>query len=827
MKWNSAWSRGCIIAVAGIMVLLLAGQATAAPPIVKTVPWVATNPLVPHDTYLDKTIILKGTTDVSGANIQYTWDFGDGSPVSTGTVTNPYVVQATHAYTAPAVVGTVFTARLTIQNTTTGETGSKEYYVAVRERTLPVEVNIAIDDGLWYLHKTQRRTASGGIDYGDWLSGDSYTTLVYYGLTAANTNAFEANGHLETGSVDNPYTETVARALKSCFSFLTTIAIGNQTNPLGTFSPDSNGNGYGVFVNQSYPYYQGGMFMDAIVASGTPNAVTSTGPAPSGANPGILGRTYKNIVQDMADAYSYAQYDSTGGGGWRYSTNEFPDNSACQWAAIGLIAAQRGWGVVVPSIVKNWNLNWIGYSQAASGAFGYTQAGYYPWGPYALTPSGMVQLAMDGVGRGDARWDKAETFMRDNFGNGGGAYSAVRDYYYGLFSFVKALLLHDSNGDGIAEPIHLLQSATPGVAPVDWYSAQVATGDPLDGVARTLVGDQNPSGFWYGHNYEGNQYRFETAWALIMLNKTIFESGAPVAVAEAVPNPGVVGQMITLKGSSSFHQDPALIIDSWEWDLDNDGTFDVSGPIVTTVFGAIDDYPVTLRVTDDGSPERSATTTITVRITTPPIAPTADAGGPYSFCPLAMPWFLDGTQTVNPDEGDHQAGYPGDTIQEYAWDLDGDGQYDDAFGPQPDVTAYFSAKPAGAYLIQLRVTDTTSTSFPGSGYPDLTDTDSAEVYVREGSDQACSCVTDLVARGRVNQVQLAWTHIGASKYAIYRGTINGGPYLKIGETNSTYSTYIDPPPIPYGTYYYVVRPVAINGIEVCQSNQAVVTLRPR
>lgn len=296
--------------VAGAIALAMAAlgvvsvPAYAAPPVVKTVPWVATNPLIPHSTYSGKSIRLKGTADVQGTNIQYTWDFGDGSPVASGIVSNRYAIEASHAYTGAS--GTVFTARLTVQHTSTGESASKPYYVQIQERSLDVEVNIAIDEGLWYLHKSQRRFTDSGGDKGDWLSGCSYACSGYYGLSATNVNAFEVNGHLEAGSADNPYTETVARAMRRLFEFLVTTSIpASQTNGLGTFSPDANGNGYGVFVSQSYPYYQGGMFMDAIVASGTPDAVTTTGEVPAGADPGVRGRTYRSIVQDMADAYSY------------------------------------------------------------------------------------------------------------------------------------------------------------------------------------------------------------------------------------------------------------------------------------------------------------------------------------------------------------------------------------------------------------------------------------------------------------------------------------------------------------------------------------------
>ena len=76
-----------------------------------------------------------------------------------------------------------------------------------------------------------------------------------------------------------------------------------------------------------------------------------------------------------------------------------------------------------------------------------------------------------------------------------------------------------------------------------------------------------------------------------------------------------------------IHLDPAKTIVKWEWDLDRYGTYDISltGPVVTTSFPTMNNYPVGLRVTDSAG--TTATTTVTVLITTPPIAPRADAGG--------------------------------------------------------------------------------------------------------------------------------------------------------------------------------------------------------
>jgi hypothetical protein len=315
-----------------------------------------------------------------------------------------------------------------------------------------------------------------------------------------------------------------------------------------------------------------------------------------------------------------------------------------------------------------------------------------------------------------------------------------------------------------------------------------------------------------------------------MLHRSLFTAGSPVAVAAATPNPAVVGQVITLDGSGSFHQDAGRQIVQWQWDLDYDGQYDDATGVTTTVsFSALGTYTVALRVVDDAAAPASDTTTLNIVVSTPPVAPTADANGPYSFCPAAQPWFLDATGSVNPDNGRSEPGQPGDFIKEYAWDLDGNGQYNDALGAQPDVTAFFTGKGVGSYLIQLRVTDNTATSFPSSGMGDLSDTDSAVVVVRSDTDPVCvACITDLTARAKPTKAELRWTPmVGPAGYNIYRGTIAGGPYLKIGEVGAGVGFYLAQNLVNNTTYYFVVRPKQANTVEICQSNEASATPRVR
>jgi hypothetical protein len=168
----------------------------------------------------------------------------------------------------------------------------------------------------------------------------------------------------------------------------------------------------------------------------------------------------------------------------------------------------------------------------------------------------MVQMALDGIGRTnntkfgnpsnapDQRFNNSETYYADNFCNStsNGAYYAPRAYSYGMFSFTKSMLLHDPGG--VLTPIQYLRTETPGVFPgnpttgvpvneLDWYNAvSPANGgsDPCDGVAQTLVSLQESPGYgtadghWYGNDYDGAQYNYETAWSIIMLNKTVFVS---------------------------------------------------------------------------------------------------------------------------------------------------------------------------------------------------------------------------------------------------------------------------------------------------------------
>jgi len=638
-------------------------------PAVAAVPWAFSGGIeIPHDTWSGKEITLKAVAWTKRTPISYTWDFGDGSAPVTGTTSNPYIdIQTKHTYNG--VEGAPFIATVTVTDAD-GNTGSDQYLVRIRAQSQDIEINIAIDNGLWYLHRQQLRSTSGGALFGSW----QYSSYINH-ITGSSVQAFEINGHQQLGDVrKDPYVETVGRGLNTLFSRLNTQAISAQT----AGNPDSNANGIGLTVNGGRPIYEGGMVMDGIASSNSPTVFADAGSGD------VRHRTYHDILQDMIDQYSWGQYDhATVGGGWRYSWNQHPDNSAAQWPAIGVLAARQTFGIDFPQWVMDENDRWLTYSYNGSG-FGYTGQG----AGQAQTPSGMIQLAMNSSDRDDPRWVTAETLISNNWNSwySNAATTRFRNYY-ALFALTKTMRV------AVPSPvINLRGGSNDGL---DWFK------HPTRGVASTLVEDSFASsdGSFSGSGSWVNQPT-RSAWGVIMLSQSLFVQ-PPVADAGSDRVWGVDAPL-TLDGSGSFHLDPFRDIVTYEWDLDGDGVFDTTGTSPTAVHTwSTVDYPeatlprnitVTLRVTDNNDPTISDTDTVVITIAIPPHPPIADANGPYN-CTLGLPCVLDGSGSFDID--------PTDFITSWEWDLDGDFVYDDATGENPSVTF---TQP-GSFNVGLRVVD--------------------------------------------------------------------------------------------------------------------------
>ena len=166
---------------------------------------------------------------------------------------------------------------------------------------------------------------------------------------------------------------------------------------------------------------------------------------------------------------------------------------------------------------------------------------------------------------------------------------------------------------------------------------------------------------------------------------TVRINAAPVArIGRNVTVPNV-GQSVRFDGSAST-DDAALLNSSYEWDFDNNGSFEQVGEAVQRSFATPGNKTVRLRVTDPLG--RADTATATVHVNFPPVAS-------FLFAPRVprVNEVIDFT-SVSDD--------PDDPIALMEWDLDGDGQFDDGRGN----TAARAFPTSGNHVVRLRVRDT-------------------------------------------------------------------------------------------------------------------------
>jgi PKD repeat protein len=142
---------------------------------------------------------------------------------------------------------------------------------------------------------------------------------------------------------------------------------------------------------------------------------------------------------------------------------------------------------------------------------------------------------------------------------------------------------------------------------------------------------------------------------------------APDAPANQPPTAGIVTPVggeensnITLSGAAS--SDPNNDITTYLWDLNNDGDYDDDDDAtgLTTNFSRDlpGNYTVRLKVIDSANQQSTTTATVTVA----DVAPTANAGGPYSV--------TEGSPLTLHGSGSNTSG---DAVTTYEWDLNYNG----------------------------------------------------------------------------------------------------------------------------------------------------------
>ena len=177
---------------------------------------------------------------------------------------------------------------------------------------------------------------------------------------------------------------------------------------------------------------------------------------------------------------------------------------------------------------------------------------------------------------------------------------------------------------------------------------------------------------------------------------------APLAVAEAaeftfVPQTPLAGQAVTFTATDVRAQDTVT------WDFENDGLIDAAGTTVSHVYSTAGQRTVRMRVTRPGGQTDDKIRTIVVAAAPdPPPPPPPPPAAPANRPPVASFTFYP-REPVAGDTAEFVSTSfdPESPIATHTWDLDGDGQFDDATG----VSARRSFTTAGQHTVALRVTD--------------------------------------------------------------------------------------------------------------------------
>jgi hypothetical protein len=281
----------------------------------------------------------------------------------------------------------------------------------------------------------------------------------------------------------------------------------------------------------------------------------------------VAGMTYKEVMRDVVDWFSYAQVEPNRGvyrGGWRYYANEgTSDNSTAQWGALPMLYADS-WGLDVPDYVANELELWTNYVQnPAGGTPSYRDggSGYSSPDSYvnmSKTGGMLLQFAVEGKGLSDPtvqaalnymdstdtydHWNQYALYSGDQWygGNFGNPY-AMWAAYKGLATYGGLVWndngTSDTSDDFLVGNPGLISTATGGITiGQNWATQTSLAGDWYSQYCDFLLNDptygQNADGSWNGYAHWTGA--MAAGWNINILNAT----GAPEPVIDPIPAPG-------------------------------------------------------------------------------------------------------------------------------------------------------------------------------------------------------------------------------------------------------------------------------------------------
>jgi hypothetical protein len=392
-----------------------------------------------------------------------------------------------------------------------------------------------------------------------------------------------------------------------------------------------------------------------------------------------------------------------GAGGWRYSSNySDSDNSVTQWPVLALAEAENRWDIRVnPEVINMLNL-WLDYSQCSNGAFGYTGGDSAGWCNYPKAAAGLIMQHFGGKDISDTKVQSVLNYLDANWSTSGYDNNFNNMYaMYALYKSMKVWGLNNLNGRA-------------------WESEYI----------DNLVSRQNGDGSWDDQgSWEDRLFSSYTAVAILAPEIATLPPVADAGGTNDIYGPVAPNQQVQLIGTNSYHQDPARNVVKWEWDFNSsDGLWWATKAAPAAGEGAVlqnptvsypdagqdATYVVTLRVSDDtpGTPLVDADTA-QVKVNSGNVAPVPVTNGPWTALPNMSVTFV-GASSYDPNACT-TVGNPsclGDSIVSYEWDLDGDGNWNEANGDDgvPVVAGDYS-KVSKSFLnpvslpARLRVTD--------------------------------------------------------------------------------------------------------------------------
>jgi PKD repeat protein len=206
-----------------------------------------------------------------------------------------------------------------------------------------------------------------------------------------------------------------------------------------------------------------------------------------------------------------------------------------------------------------------------------------------------------------------------------------------------------------------------------------------DGVFGDATGSEAQQLFPFAGTYTVGLQVTDNDGASAVATQTITVGNRPpVSSFDHSPATPSTGDTITLTSTAA---DPDGSIASYSWDLNGDNNFDdATGQQAQVSFADPGDHTVSLRVTDNDGASAVASNVITVANRPPTAGFTSSPSAPKTGEQVTFT-----STSSDPDDG----------IASYAWDLDGDNQFDDGSGS----TAQKSFSTPGAHTVTLKVTD--------------------------------------------------------------------------------------------------------------------------